>query len=472
MTNRYTRKNKMNTIIKKSRKKIRGGKAIASGGFGCVFSPALKCKGSRKSDKNKISKIMSHKYAFKEYDEINELKGELKDIHNYADYFLIDDITICNPARLTNSDLQNFNKKCKALPKDNIKRKNINKNLDKLMIINMPNGGLPIDDYIYKYGSFSKILTAHNKLVGLLKHGIIEMNKKNIYHCDIKDSNVLIDNTDRTRLIDWGLSTKYIPFLNTTFPRTWNNRPLQFNVPFSVIIFTNDFTEQYTQFIKKGGQQNKDELTPFVMDYLKFWIKKRGKGHYNFINEIMFILFSNDIDLNTLNETDMAKTIETNFTIPYIINYIVEILIHFTKLNKEGTVDIREYLDKIFINIVDIWGFICVYFPLLDILYNNYDNLSPNQLKIFNYLKSILITYLYTPRVEKISLVNLYRDLDILGDLIKMETHIKTPESRELSTKNSSLQISTDSDTFKKSSNHNSKTIKIISKNLVLLSKK
>jgi hypothetical protein len=31
----------------------KGGKVIASGGFGCVFSPALKCKGSRTRSKNK-----------------------------------------------------------------------------------------------------------------------------------------------------------------------------------------------------------------------------------------------------------------------------------------------------------------------------------------------------------------------------------------------------------------------------------
>ena len=35
-----------------------GGKVLASGGFGCVFTPALKCEGStsRSREKNKISK--------------------------------------------------------------------------------------------------------------------------------------------------------------------------------------------------------------------------------------------------------------------------------------------------------------------------------------------------------------------------------------------------------------------------------
>ena len=30
--------------------KSKGGKVIASGGFGCVFQPALKCKGTAKRD--------------------------------------------------------------------------------------------------------------------------------------------------------------------------------------------------------------------------------------------------------------------------------------------------------------------------------------------------------------------------------------------------------------------------------------
>jgi hypothetical protein len=36
-----------------------GGKVIASGGYGCVFSPALKCEGTTKREKGKISKLMT-----------------------------------------------------------------------------------------------------------------------------------------------------------------------------------------------------------------------------------------------------------------------------------------------------------------------------------------------------------------------------------------------------------------------------
>ena len=35
---------------------IKGGNVIASGGFGCVFKPALKCKGKSRNDKE-ITKL-------------------------------------------------------------------------------------------------------------------------------------------------------------------------------------------------------------------------------------------------------------------------------------------------------------------------------------------------------------------------------------------------------------------------------
>ena len=38
-------------------KNNKGGKVLASGGFGCVFSPALRCEGETKRATGKISKL-------------------------------------------------------------------------------------------------------------------------------------------------------------------------------------------------------------------------------------------------------------------------------------------------------------------------------------------------------------------------------------------------------------------------------
>ena len=228
-------------------KNDKGGKVLASGGYGCVFTPALKCEGAKKRETGKISKLMTEKHATQEYEEINSIKEKLNSIKNYEDYFLLYDVTLCRPSKLQPTDLVDFTSKCNALPKDNLTKANINSNLDKVMSLNLPNGGLPIDDYVYENGTFSKLYELHNSLTNLLKKGIIQMNEKYIFHNDIKDSNVLVDNSSskiKTRLIDWGLSTEYVPFKDNPFPSSWRNRPFQFNVPFSVIIFSDEFGEK------------------------------------------------------------------------------------------------------------------------------------------------------------------------------------------------------------------------------------
>jgi serine/threonine protein kinase len=401
----------------------KGGKVLASGGFGCVFTPALKCEGTRTREKNKVSKLMTEKHAIQEYEEINKYKRILETVPNYEDYYLLYDINICRPAKLTASDLQNF-KKCTALPKKNITKKNINESLDKVMTLNMPNGGLPVDDYLYQDGSFQKIYDVHVSLVKLLKKGIIPMNDKNIYHCDIKDANILVQRETelKTRLIDWGLSTEYVPFRNQIFPSTWRNRPLQYNVPFSVILFSDSFIEKYTKYLEDNVKDIKltaAQLKPFAIDYINFWMKERGAGHYKYINEVMFMLFANS--LTDISESDKPQVIETQITMEYIVDYIVDVLLHFTKFKADGSLDLRQYLDNVFIKIVDIWGFIISYVPIIEILSDNYNSLTKQELKIFNQLQFIFVEYLYNPRHEPIDMKELYTDLKILGDLL----HIK-----------------------------------------------
>ena len=126
-----------------------GGKVLASGGFGCVFKPALKCVGKNKRDKDKISKLMTNRHATDEYDEIEYINSKLNKIPNYKNYFLIDDYTICKPSKLTNDDLKNYSD-CNALKKENISAKNINKSLDKLLILNMPYGGITVEEFTMK----------------------------------------------------------------------------------------------------------------------------------------------------------------------------------------------------------------------------------------------------------------------------------------------------------------------------------
>jgi serine/threonine protein kinase len=408
-------------------KKNTGGKVIASGGFGCVFNPALKCQGASKRETNKISKLMSDKHATEEYQEINSIKEKLDTIPNYKDYFLLYDVTLCRPARLTATDLAAFGEKCTALPKDDILKTNINNKLEEVMSLNLPNGGLPVDDFLYKDGSFEKMYKVHTCLVNLLKNGIIPMNNKNVYHSDIKDSNIVIDDFGKARLIDWGLTVEYKPDPGSQFPKNWRNRPLQFNVPFSVVIFTDSFYEKYSKYLKDGGKVDEEDLRPFVIDYLNYWMKERGAGHYKFINEIMYMLYSNIF--TSISEKSRPLMIETEITIPMITNYIIDVLLHYTKFKENGSLNLREYLNDVYIKIVDVWGFINVYYPMLELLYNNYFSLKENEMKIFKKLEYIFNEYMYNPRHEPINMDSLFDDLKQLGNLIYTVVHGKKKTS-------------------------------------------
>jgi serine/threonine protein kinase len=248
----------------------------------------------------------------------------------------------------------------------------------------------------------------------LLKHGIIPMNKKHVYHCDVKDSNILVsgnESTLKTRLIDWGLSTLYIPYKNEPMPRVWVNRPFQYNVPFSVIIFSNAFVERYTAYIDNNGQPDDVSLHLFVSDYIIFWMQERGHGHYKLIDSIINIL----LDKKYTRDKVFSKN-----TRSIIIDYIVEILIHFTRFRADGTLNLREYLDKVFVNNVDVWGFVSTYLPLLENLHENYANLTPVLHDSFHIIRNLFL-FLYSPSMHSLNKDVIVKELTKLSKLFKSE---------------------------------------------------
>ena len=102
------------------------------------------------------------------------------------------------------------------------------------------------------------------------------MNKKRIFHCDLKDSNVLVqDEYDNfhTRIIDWGLSV-YIEEktlkIYPQIPKILEDRPFQFNVPFSIVLFNSLFDKMYSDFLIDNPTPSTYQLDKFVDKYLNF----------------------------------------------------------------------------------------------------------------------------------------------------------------------------------------------------------
>jgi hypothetical protein len=110
--------------------KFDGGNVKTSGGFGCLFKPALKCKNSLNYDSaNMVTKLMTKRHAKDEYRQVTKFKSILDHIPNYRNYFLVDGFKMCDPAELTKEDLEDFDDKCDALKKKKFTAANINQNL-------------------------------------------------------------------------------------------------------------------------------------------------------------------------------------------------------------------------------------------------------------------------------------------------------------------------------------------------------
>jgi serine/threonine protein kinase len=261
--------------------KLTGGKVLDSGGFGCVFKPALKCK-NKSRPLGKISKLMASGDTDDEFYEISKYEPILKKIPNYRNYFIIDDITICDPDKLTKEDLDNFGK-CTAFKKYDLTSANINDNLKYLAMLNEPDGGPELDEYVKaNFTNYNKLIAVNNSLIDLLEHGIIPMNKLKIFHFDIKGSNILvsIDGTMHTRLIDWGLSKQLINNKDIMLDEI-SHRPFQFNLPYSIIIFNKKFIDAYEKILSaKPRPATAGEIYTYTFNYLTELEKTDRGAHY------------------------------------------------------------------------------------------------------------------------------------------------------------------------------------------------
>jgi hypothetical protein len=154
----------------------------------------------------------------------------------------------------------------------------------------------------------------------------------------------------------------------------------------------------------------------------------------------MFELFSNSI--TSLEKDNKKKIIETQITMKYIINYIIDVLINFTKFDKNVKLNLRDYLDNVFIEIVDIWGFISIYFPFIEILFNNYSRLTLQDIAIFDKLRFIFVEYLYNPRHQPINVNALYLELNNLEKLflIKLNKKFKKNNRKIKTVKTSNIE--------------------------------
>jgi serine/threonine protein kinase len=428
-----------------------GGKLIDAGGFGCIFRPQLKCNPNyvMAGDNNYIgekgvTKLLKKKYGLREYNDIKRFIPILKTIPNYNNYFIISDYTICKPAPLKESDLIDYDKvKCSALTKKNISSKNINSYLDEILAINMPYGGIDASKFIKNriYDRNSMVIF-NKKMIDLLVNAIIPMNKRGIYHGDLKSYNILTNIENKKlvlRIIDWGLSSLYLPnvrnesqFTEIGFTDDWKyipsnfrNRPFQYNVPFSSILFSEKFNYIYSNFlISKNGKFTNRDIKEFVVNFMQDIYNLGGLITFNSIFKIhtkLTYIFSSDdlIQTNKIIQPEIYK-----YTYTYIYTYIYEILIKFTK---PFSFDVLGYFSSVYTKNLDVWGFVMSYVTLCEAA-NNKEYIVYNDI-VKNNMKSLLkILLKYSDRPINTS--------EVINTLLRFDKQIEIKRKTKTTIKN------------------------------------
>ena len=222
------------------------------------------------------------------------------------------------------------------------------------------------------------------------------MNNKKLYHLDLKAGNVLLDinNNHSIKLIDWGMSS-YIQDKKNVVSNI-GYRPFHFNMPYSIIIMNTESITHIEQVIYNSYSQS--DLTIEIASELferyfdRFLSKKLGDGHLEYIEYVSKILDDN-------SERSPYKE---------IFNYIGTIIVHFRKNDNTFNYD---YFD-VFMKNIDVWGFISIYLPFMD-LDENFN--SKHMRKLTKVIRKLYTDYLYKYITQPIPIDKLINFLESLN---------------------------------------------------------
>ena len=84
----------------------------------------------------------------------------------------------------------------------------------------------------------------------------------------------------------------------------------------------------------------------------------------------------------------------------------------------------REYLDKVFIKNIDIWGFINCYYPFIELLSENYEVLDDKEKELLHKLNELYINNLYLTSDKVINLSKLFNELNKIKQLLHKISNI------------------------------------------------
>ena len=424
----------------------KGGKPVNSGGFGCIFKPPLKCSNSSPPG-NYVSKLMTKEDAIEEFENIKQFEQILNKIPNYGDYFLVKNISLCTPAKLSKKDLKDFDKICMNLDSKTYNKNNINDKLPSLGLINIPDAGVDLKYFITQHDfSPKRFVYINNLLIELLQNAIVPMNKLGIYHNDIKPTNIMIDSeTDSIKIIDYGISSIYE---KGTIPRSLMNKSIHFNFPYSTMLFNNRFINMFNDYVNSNPDildetpDKERKLKTMILEYYYDYLQNVFEGHHYLVIQEFFILnyinWGNKLD--QFQEGLKEKIIVYYEFLSVFSQYLYDILIKFTsKSSGRYTFNVEEYYDSVYRHNCDIWGLMMSYISILATI--KLDSIDKYR-ELINSINSIIYTFVYETSSTKIDVQELVKRLKALNNTLPSVT-TQTSRTKPITTKRITLKNTT-----------------------------
>ena len=404
------------------RARKRGGAAIAAGGFGCVFRPALRCQpGSPASSKYKasdVSKLMARRDANEEMQELGRVMPVLALIPNADKYFVgvggNQNFYACTPAPLTTEDRVHYSR-CRPLIRRGYTVDTINDKLEGLRVINQSDGGIEVNEawgYANHAGhghgaaamaDFTNGFKALNAgLMQLLVHGVVPLNRMGVLHGDLKASNVLVDsgpaapagrnvrtvlenmthaqaaNTDvlACRIIDWGLAMYFkgappspLARLRQSIPESLRiGKYTLFNMPITAILFEDDLQRVIKKLVReflppRSGRTGRALAMRNVANriYMIHLSSVDGHGHDDYLAQILGTFFYGvPVTANQQASQERDRSPQG-----IIIDYLAAALDAYVE--PDGTFRRMDYFQDVFRHNCDVYGLLTCYLPLVEV---------------------------------------------------------------------------------------------------------
>ncbi len=181
--------------------KLKGGKLIYDGNT-CIYNPNLIGKKYNTRDIHLISKLFPKDYTDNDLENIEELKIKRLDIQQK--YFILP--LQADEIRKIDKIEDNYLKGCHNIP-ENIDLQEIN---NEFINIIQEFAGDSYENIIFKNDKNNlNIINIFKGFLNVFK-GISILNKHNITHRDIKPGNIVLNDNNQARIIDFGLSTNNI----------------------------------------------------------------------------------------------------------------------------------------------------------------------------------------------------------------------------------------------------------------------